>query len=272
MRLLTLHNLAYLQRLMASCARDRRGAPGRRPRPRCAAARPRGSWGVGRLQGLRGARLERARGHLRRADGACHRGRDRAAARRRRVGPGALLDVGCGPGELSAAAARAGRGASRASISPKACSPRRAERHPASSSSRRRGGARRSPTGRSTSRSAPSWSTTCPTPSGRRRDGAGGTAGRARRWGREDEVRSWRSRRARPRDLTPAIPSGPTPSATPRRDDLARTLVVGRRHRARAIDASHVDIARRAVGRPSRRHRPATARPSREPASHRERA
>ncbi len=79
MRLLTIHNLAYLQRLMAElrAAIDAgRLAAGRRRGAR-AAPRP----GRCELQGLRSRRLERPRRDLRRADGPRHRGRDRTAAR-----------------------------------------------------------------------------------------------------------------------------------------------------------------------------------------------
>ena len=78
----------------------------------------------GRVQGVRGGWLERARRDVRRPDGAGHRGRDRAVARRRRGRPGMrVLDVGCGPGALPPQRPPAVPAWS-ASIWPRACSPR----------------------------------------------------------------------------------------------------------------------------------------------------
>ena len=142
MRLLTIHNLAYLQRLMAEL-RDAIDA-GRLAEVAAAVRAGAAPWELARPREWRRAfkafeagRLERsAPGTLRRADGARDRVRDRAAARRRAGRPGRAgarrgLRAGLALGRPRPRAARS----SPAPTSPRACSPRRGATTRRSSSS-----------------------------------------------------------------------------------------------------------------------------------------
>ena len=141
MRLLTIHNLAYLQRLMAELRdaidEDRLAAAAAAPGRRRGAGRARAvGAGAPRRRDCDAAAFKAFEARRLVAPGAATYDAlmaratalaDRAAARRRHVGPGVrVLDVGCGPGALAAAAAARGATRHRRGSRRRACWPRRA--------------------------------------------------------------------------------------------------------------------------------------------------